>query len=330
MTVADKAALPGPELAEDLIAVARRGALPQPLERRLTMCLAASDSLRCLDQVGHDFDQMQTALASDKADTEGLVALARHRYAKGHSARGWRMPAVGWLAAVGVSLLALGAAAAIGGLGLRVTSTAVSVAASTTVAKTAGQERKPSEHTPASPGAGPADTPVSQPSAAAPAPALAGLNPVISSPRSALKIDPVRPAESLPVSSEPASSTALFSSANAARRRGEHRLAMSLYRELQSSFPASPETSLSHILLARLELGQGDAAAALTQFDAYLRQPREGSLTQEALQGKALALAALGRKDEETEVWRELLRRYPTSPYAASARKRLGANGKPE
>jgi TolA-binding protein len=105
---------------------------------------------------------------------------------------------------------------------------------------------------------------------------------------------------------------------------------MSLYRQLQSSFPASPQTSLSHVLLARLELGQGDPQAALTQFDAYLRQAPDGSLAQEALQGKAQALGALGRNDEEHDVWRELLRRFPTSPYAASARQRLGTNDKPE
>jgi TolA-binding protein len=116
----------------------------------------------------------------------------------------------------------------------------------------------------------------------------------------------------------------MFSEANLARRMGETQKAVTLYRRLQSEHARSDEALLSHVLLARLELGRGAAGKALRGFQAYLAQSPSGPLAQEALHGQAQALAQLGRKQEEVATWRQLLERYPSSVYAQSAREHLG------
>ncbi|MEJ2218842.1 MAG: hypothetical protein P8099_19835, partial [Gemmatimonadota bacterium] len=72
-------------------------------------------------------------------------------------------------------------------------------------------------------------------------------------------------------------------------------------------------------------LAQGNAAAALGGFDAYLRTG--GALSQEAHYGKIQALHALGRTAEEHAEIRGFLARYPKSLQAAALRRRLGASG---
>lgn len=116
----------------------------------------------------------------------------------------------------------------------------------------------------------------------------------------------------------------LFSAANAARRGRKTQEAVALYLRLQAEYPSSDEALVSHVLLARLELGRGAAPVALREFDAYLERAPRGALTQEALQGRAQALSRLGRKQEETATWRRLLQEFPNSVYARSAREHLG------
>ena len=74
--------------------------------------------------------------------------------------------------------------------------------------------------------------------------------------------------------------------------------------------------------MGRLLLAQNAPQAALAHFSRY-----RGPLAEEALLGRAQALAALGRSDEERSAWRELLDRFPKSVYAARARSRLGRQG---
>jgi TolA-binding protein len=124
---------------------------------------------------------------------------------------------------------------------------------------------------------------------------------------------------------EPAASAAeLFARANLARRRGDVNEAAHTYRELQSSFPGSPEEIVSRVTLGRLMLDRlGDARGALVQFDSYLANPTHGALREEALIGRALALGRLHRQAEEKGAWAALVAAYPKSAYAERARARL-------
>jgi TolA-binding protein len=94
-----------------------------------------------------------------------------------------------------------------------------------------------------------------------------------------------------------------------------------MFQQLQRQFPSSAEAQLSRLSLGRVWLAQGRAQQALEQFSGYLASG--GPLTEEALLGKARALAALGRFGEERAVWQTLQRRFPNSVYQAQAEQRL-------
>jgi TolA-binding protein len=314
------------EHPEDLVALERQERLAEPEKRRLQMCLAASDSLGILRQVGLDFDAMHTAQPEDAAQLEQLVAQARSRFAPrieggvGRS-RGRKLAAG---VALSFALFALGATAArfqlpsFVGFGRVLAKRAANALPLPSVTQPRGQV---TEVTPAAPnGSAPNDNSAALPSAEAE--------------RGAELKAPVAPgtgrAGASRAGGEVSSSTGvmggseLFSAANAARRRGEIEKSATLYRSLQNRYPHSAEAASSYVLLARMNLARGAAVPALTGFSAYLREVPGGSLTQEALQGKAQALRQLRRATEERATLRELLREFPDSVYAPGARERLG------
>jgi hypothetical protein len=134
--------------------------------------------------------------------------------------------------------------------------------------------------------------------------------------RAAVKADPPKATEG--------TAAELFARANLLRRREEASEAVRVYRELQRSFPGSPEELLSRVVLGRLLLDRlADPTAALAEFDVYLDSRSQGSLREEALVGRAVALGRLGRVAEERNVWKALLDAYPKSTSAARARARL-------
>ncbi|HEY5372560.1 MAG TPA: hypothetical protein VIK01_02695, partial [Polyangiaceae bacterium] len=114
----------------------------------------------------------------------------------------------------------------------------------------------------------------------------------------------------------------IFERANTARHDGNMVEARALYRELQSHYPRSPEALLSLATLARVDLDHGQAASALSGFEAYLAS-RDGALREQALSGRATTLWRMGRRTEEIQAWRALLAAYPGSAYGAIARERL-------
>ena len=126
---------------------------------------------------------------------------------------------------------------------------------------------------------------------------------------------------------QPRDAAALFAQANAVRRAGELERAIGLYQSLQRQFPESSQAHLASLSLGDLLFGLGDATGALAAYDAYLHSPK-GSLTEEALFGRARCLARLGRTAEERQTWEQLVRRYPRSAYRPAADRRLEELGR--
>jgi TolA-binding protein len=316
-----------PPIAEDLSVLSRREVLSEPEQRRLDMCLLASPSLRCLDQVGRDFDRMRTTATDDEALKDKLVQAVKKRQLSTsiRFGAGWNRRALAGLSALSVLLVALGAVAGLWhARGL--------------------QARDFAPQTP--PRAADAAPKQVQPVSVAPAGSVQPCPPLCDrhdSQKSSSEVSALRravggstvPAAGGSVVSEPISLSsvadsakpeALFTRANAARRRGDINQAAKLYLQLQNQYPQSAEAALSSVMLARIELGRGAATSALKQFEQYLRIAPGGSLVQEALQGRAQALGQLGRKDEQAAAYRELLQRFPESVYARAARDHLGAS----
>jgi TolA-binding protein len=158
----------------------------------------------------------------------------------------------------------------------------------------------------------------------------------------AISVDDLPNAESPPdaprsaaANDEPSSLRAtapeLFRRANAARRAGDVRAAIDLYRALIARHSGTPEAHAARVSLGRLLLDrEGDPAGALAEFDAYLASSSaDRSLAEEARLGRALVFQREGRTEEERRAWQELLDRHPDSVQADRARARLQALAPP-
>jgi TolA-binding protein len=311
-------------LPEDLSVLERREQLSGPMRHRLELCLASSKSLQALHELGRRFDEVPAELPEDGAILRRIAARSVERFANEalpSSNNAWRNAKVAWLTAAAFLLGTLGAAAA---LYPALHSRARPLAPVST--GNASQPRQPSSfssrvvpavnHSPASPVSvtGVASGSASSASIASSAPIL-NTEP----PRSSVETTRIQGSGSESLES----ASGLFSAANAARRKGDLARALALYRDLQQRYPGAGETLLSHMMLGRLELSRGNAHRALVGYEAYLKRAPNGTLAQEALQGKAEALHRLGRRVEEHASWRELLRRFPASAYTEAAQEHL-------
>lgn len=162
-------------------------------------------------------------------------------------------------------------------------------------------------------------------SAVEPAAMLTAAVPAVAPPGPAVAPPVVAPPPSVVA---PRSAASLFSDANDARRRGDTARAIDLYRELDRAHPHSAEARVARATMGKLLLEKGDAKQALERFDAYL-SPGGGTLSEEALLGRAESLGRMGKTAEERAAWQQLLRAYPASPHAARARTRLASLGGP-
>ena len=120
----------------------------------------------------------------------------------------------------------------------------------------------------------------------------------------------------------PTTASALFDSANAARRDGDTAAALARYDALDKQFPQTTEARIAKATTGKLLLDRGDAAGALARFDAYLASGAN-ELREEAMAGRATALERLGRSDDEVRAWAALLADYPATPYAVHAKTRV-------
>ncbi len=277
---------------EDLIDRARRGALDPAeqsiLDRHFAVCAACAAHLAQAPWFEQELAPQQRDEILDRGAVEAAMLLMRRE-----SSVSRRYPWPRWLrlAAAGVLLASVTAAAAIVGRKISSRSPALS----------------PVLRTAAPPGAAWAPPPIAAP-ADVPAPTESP-RPSAVAPRAAAG----RPA---------VTAAALFERAGKLRREGRADAAITGYRHLQQAFPDARETRLSFTLAGQLLLERGRPNEALAQFD---RHPRTGGdVGEEALAGRATALEQLHRTADSIAAWKSLLERYPGSVYAGRARARLG------
>ncbi len=105
--------------------------------------------------------------------------------------------------------------------------------------------------------------------------------------------------------------------------------AVRAYEDLIGQHPTSAEARSSLVSLGSIQLEKIDKPlAALRSFDAYLKSTKSGTLAQEAAFGRASALRALGRHDDETAALGAFLVKFPAAIQAPRARARLAELGR--
>jgi TolA-binding protein len=317
---------------EDLLIRARRYQLEDEEEKRLEVAVQSSRELAALYRAGVQFDAGASLLAGDEARLDALVrrTLARLDHGSAPAASALRArsgkPARSTHRALAVRYFAASLAFSL------LLSVALASAwdyvekrgALARAREAAAQAARATHAEPqrATPGLAPATLPPPAAPIAAPAipsgPVGSALRTVPSAARPRQLSAPLA-AEAKPiVPSAELDQSQLFAQANALRRQGDSAGAIALYEQLRTQYPSSAEAEDAQVLLGNLLLGQSSARAALQKFESY----GSGALTLEALWGKAQALRTLG-SPEERGALEALLRDYPSSPYAAAARKRL-------
>jgi TolA-binding protein len=288
--------------AEDLSVRIRRGDSTTDERRALEQALEGSALLRVAHQVGRDFDRAAGVRAGD----DELIARATARALSRPIPRARRRSA--WL------------------FGVAATLAIATTAAATSFVFVGGGSKQPP------PAAPPTEARGARP------PTIAKPNGLEHARREPLPEPRAETAPQLEPRAAPTSrghavaevakkaAADLFRDANQARRAGDFELARSLYAELQAKYPSTDEASVSRVSLGKLLLAAGRAREADQQFNSYLATGRK-SLEEEALLGRADALARLGESGEERRVWEALLRSHPSSVYATRARQRLGELG---
>jgi TolA-binding protein len=146
--------------------------------------------------------------------------------------------------------------------------------------------------------------------------------PAVRAPESRSALDRPLPAgSSRPQDPSPAER---FARANAARRSGDHALALAEYRELVRRYPETREAAAAHVIVGRLLLDRGDTRDAEAEFGRYLESDRR-ELREQALAQRALSFEREGNGPAEEQAWRALLEAYPDTAYGNHARQRLDA-----
>jgi hypothetical protein len=109
--------------------------------------------------------------------------------------------------------------------------------------------------------------------------------------------------------------------ADAARYKGEVKIAREALTHLRNRSPG--EAPRAGYLLGSLSEARGQAAGALTWYNAYLTEAPNGTFSSEARAGKMRALHALGRQTDAQGAANEYLRLYPHGASATTARRIL-------
>lgn len=302
---------------DDLSPLQRRGKLSPSEQQELDLVLKNSEEARIFHDLGQRIDAEDAAPATKSAASEALVErlMGKLPTSPARPTRKLRRPV--WLLAAAAVLAASVAGAVLGARHLNFGGAPAPSASPAPSSAAPSRER--------------AATPRAVPNEATQATPPAPSEPTPEPPREGSPTEPTPSAA--PHASAPApsasSATELLSAAGRARRTGQAALAVELLQNLRSRYPNSPEAAAASITLGKLELEQGAASAALSHFDDYLRRAPGGALAPEALWGRSRALTKLGRVSEARTSSSELLERYPNSPYASSARAKLGEGVRP-
>jgi TolA-binding protein len=326
---------------EDLINRARSGQLSEGERREFERVLNESAALRVAFQLGRDFDAIDAVCPGDDL----LVARLSDRVVSRAQALRTKPRPI----ARTTSQFRLRASMAAKALLVGSVAVAATWGGRAWVRATQTQVRSPSTVAPAAPATPPQPTPrgasslgvVGASSSVAaptsddqPEPQIGSVHPETLGTRSgriaaaAPLPNPSSPVPVVPLArpiGDGEDAPALFRRASEARREGRIEQSRLLYVALQARHPESDEARLSHISLAKLLLSSGRAADADTQFAAYLT--RRGPLDAEALAGRAECQLRLGQREQERAIWFELLRRFPSSVFAAKARQRSAVLG---
>jgi TolA-binding protein len=311
--------------AEDLLVRARRGELGEDEARRFEIAVGSSRELELLYEAGMAFDAQAELLPGDEERMGALVAGALQELERAEPSRVARearpLPrrrsdarffatSVGFGMLLAVALASAWQAAErrhwLGGAAERppappaVPSLAVPRAASPAVVAMSAATAVPASRAPVNP---PRRF------------ALTG-----GAPSSRAVVNELGSAPTREPAPAPASPSELFTRANEARRSGHQQTAIELYEELIARYPTAVEAEDARVLVGNLRLGQRSPSAALDEFERY--GAIQGALTPEALWGRARALRSL-ESAEERQVLERIVREYPSSPYANSARQRL-------
>jgi len=114
------------------------------------------------------------------------------------------------------------------------------------------------------------------------------------------------------------SAASLLTQAHEARSRGQIESGNLSFGSTAARFKGSSEARVSRVSLGKLYMNKNLAGAALQQFSDYL--VAGGPLEEEALVGRAQALAALGRRSEELSTWQMLINAVSKLRYTRSKR----------
>lgn len=290
---------------EDLSVHARRGELGESGLRQLAIALRASREARLLHEAGCEFDQLSSVLPGDDALARRIVARvlsSRERKARKHGRRYVQVA----LAAFAWTAAAAAAAPLLVGSEVIRQSASVEAAVGYRTPLVASRARVM-----------PLDATTPEAKAAATVTIVAENKPSINDGKT-----PVRHV-SAKGPRELGSSAQAFMGANRLRRQGRTSEAIQQYLLLQKSFPGTDEARNADISLGLLRLQTGAPDAALLHFHRYLEHNSNSQLIPEALFGEAQALDALGRRAAALRSYASLLRRYPNSAYASTARAKL-------
>ncbi|MEN9578213.1 MAG: hypothetical protein RJA70_1222 [Pseudomonadota bacterium] len=299
---------------EDLSLLLRRDVLPATDQKQLELALDNSRAARVLHDTGLAFDAMDCVQTGDDERIARLASHAVQSFGLQKSQKSWSPPRIGRRFIVAAAFVSSVAAAGVGSYAIVAQQAPFGRPTSVVEVTSPVEARERGSRVPHA--SSPAPTPsidvievLALPLATEDTPSedavqLAGVGRTAESARPRVL-----------------SAEGLFSLANSARRTGDLGKALSAYDRLQSEHPASPEAHLSLVTAGKLHLRSGAARAALRQFDAYLKSG--GSLSEEALGGKAQALQQLGLAGQERVVWEKLLMRFPRSVYLPSAKRRL-------
>jgi len=116
----------------------------------------------------------------------------------------------------------------------------------------------------------------------------------------------------------------LLKRAQRLRMERDWRGAVGAYRELCRVYPSSAEARSALVSKGSIHLDKlGKPGAALSAFDRYLAVSRTGSLAQEASFGRARALRALGRTDQEKAALEAFVREFPRAIQIRRVKARL-------